>query len=98
MYIPTHLVNNEGLSEVTITEARAQLSALVDRAQREPVYLTRRDQTVAAIVDASQLHALLESAEELADIRAVDDAWAEAERLGEVPVPWEEVKRDLGLA
>lgn len=86
------------MSEVTITEARAKLSALIDAARREPVYLTRRELPVAAIVDADQLRLLLESAEELADIRAVDEAWAEAERLGEVPVPWDEVKRDLGLA
>jgi prevent-host-death family protein len=86
------------MSEVTITEARGKLSALVDAAHREPVYLTRRDQAVAAIVDSEQLQRLLESAEELADIRAVDEAWDESERLAEVPVPWDEVKRELGLA
>lgn len=35
--------------------------------------------------------------QELAHIRAVDAAWEETERLGETPVPWEDVKRDLGL-
>lgn len=83
---------------MTISEARGKLSALVDAAHREPVYLTRRDQAVAAIVDPEQLRRLLEDAEELADIRAVDAAWEEAEHLGEVPVPWDEVKRELGLA
>ncbi|MEO8527902.1 MAG: type II toxin-antitoxin system Phd/YefM family antitoxin [Pseudolysinimonas sp.] len=86
------------MSEVTITDARAQLSTLVDEAHRGPVYLTRRDRAVAAIVDAEQLQQLLADAEDLADIRAVDNAWDEAERLGETPVPWEDVKRDLGLA
>jgi hypothetical protein len=52
---------------------------------------------VAAIVDADQLRQLLEDAEELADIRAVDAAWDETQRLGETPIPWDEVKRDLGL-
>lgn len=59
--------------------------------------LTRRDHAVAAIVDAEQLRQLLEDAEELADIRAVDAAWEETERLRETPIPWEDVKRDLGL-
>ena len=86
------------MSEITITEARGKLSALVDDARREPVFLTRRDRAVAAIVDAEHLQSLMDDAEELADIRAVDEAWSEAERLGEVPVPWDEVKRDLGLA
>jgi PHD/YefM family antitoxin component YafN of YafNO toxin-antitoxin module len=70
----------------------------VDDAHREPVYLTRRDRAVAAIVDAEQLQQLLADAEDLADIRAVDAAWHETDRLGETPIPWEDVKRDLGLA
>lgn len=86
------------MSQIAITEARGKLGSLVDAAHREPVYLTRRDRPVAAIVDADLLSELLDAAEELADIRAVDEAWAETERLNEVPIPWEDVKRDLGLA
>lgn len=85
------------MHEIAITEARAQLSTLVDAARDEPVYLTRRNHAVAAIVDSRQLEQLLEDAEELADIRAVDAAWAETAELGEVPIPWDEVKKDLGL-
>jgi prevent-host-death family protein len=86
------------MSEIPITEARGQLASIIDRSRQAPVYLTRRSRPVAAIVDAEQLRELLEDSEELADIRAVDSAWEETERLGETPVPWDEVKRDLGLA
>jgi len=86
------------MSEVPITEARGHLASIIDRSRQAPVYLTRRNRPVAAIVDAEQLQELLDDSEELADIRAVDAAWAETERLGETPVPWDEVKRDLGLA
>lgn len=86
------------MSEITITAARDRLSSLVDDSRREPVYLTRRDRTVAAIVDADVLRRLLDDAEELADIRAAADSDDQTERLGEAPVPWEDVKRDLGLA
>jgi prevent-host-death family protein len=85
------------MSEVAITEARGRLASIIDEARTEPVYLTRRNLAVAAVVDSGFLEKLLEDAEELADIRAVDAAWEETERLGETPVPWEEVKRDLGL-
>lgn len=85
------------MTEVAITEARARLASIVDAALRAPVYLTRRNTPVVAVVEAGRLRELLDDAEELADIRAVDSAWEETERLGEVPVPWEEVKRDLGL-
>lgn len=85
------------MSKIAITDARDRLAAVVDQARREPVYLTRRDLPVAAIVDPELLARLIEDAEELADIRAVDAAWEETERLSETPVPWDEVKRELGL-
>nr|WP_253259889.1 type II toxin-antitoxin system Phd/YefM family antitoxin [Subtercola boreus] len=69
----------------------------MDEARAAPVYLTRRSRAVAAVIDAAQLKQLLEDAEELADIKAVDAAWEETEKLGETPVPWDDVKRDLGL-
>lgn len=86
------------MSAITITAARDRLSSLVDDSRNEPVYLTRRDRTVAAIVDADLLRRLLEDAEELADIRAAAESDDETARLDEAPVPWEDVKRDLGLA
>ncbi|GAB3306136.1 type II toxin-antitoxin system Phd/YefM family antitoxin [Pseudoclavibacter terrae] len=86
------------MSHIAITDARGRLASIIDDARREPVYLTRRNRPVAAVIDAEQLDQLLEDAEELADIRAVDAAWEETEQLGETPVPWDDVKRDLGLA
>ena len=85
------------MSHIAITEARGRLASIVDEARTEPVYLTRRNRPVAAVVDAAQLEKLLDDAEELADIRAVDAAWEQTEKLGETPVPWDDVKRDLGL-
>lgn len=85
------------MSSIAITDARNRLASIVDEARREPVYLTRRNRPVAAVIDSDQLQGLIEDAEELADIRAVDAAWAETEHLDEAPIPWDEVKRDLGL-
>lgn len=86
------------MDRVTINAARDRLSTLVDRAPTAPVYLTRRDRAVAAIVCANVLRRLLDDAEELADIRAATAAQDEEQRLDEEPVPWDEVKRDLGLS
>ncbi|UAJ80282.1 type II toxin-antitoxin system Phd/YefM family antitoxin [Leifsonia sp. ZF2019] len=85
------------MTQIAITDARGRLASIIDEARDEPVYLTRRHRRVAAVVDADQLARLLEDAEELADIRAVDAAWEETRELGETPIPWEAVKRDLGL-
>ena len=86
------------MTEMAITEERGKLASIIDEAKRAPVYLTRRNRAVAAVVDAEQLEQLFEDAEELADIRAVDAAWAETMELDETPIPWDEVKNDLGLA
>ncbi len=86
------------MTHIAITEARGRLAAIVDDARDEPVYLTRRDRPIAAIVDVALFTRLLDEAEELADIRAVDAAWEETESNSESPIPWDEVKRELGLS
>jgi prevent-host-death family protein len=88
------------MSERTVTEARARLADVVDEARvtHDPVYLTRRGRRVAAVIGADQLDELLEAAEDLEDIRLAAAARVEMAESGESPIPWEEVKADLGLA
>lgn len=86
--------------DLGVSEARQQLAAIIDRARAEhaPVYLARRGRRVAAVIDAEDLERLLELAEDMADIRAAEAARAEIKATGEAPIPWEQVKADLGLA
>jgi antitoxin Phd len=88
-----------GVTEITVSDARARLADVVDSARvgHAPVYLTRRGQRVAAVIDAEDLDRLIAAAEDLADIEAAAAARAEI-RDGEPPIPWEQVKADLGLA
>ena len=85
---------------MTVTEARARLADVVDEARvaHDPVFLTRRGRQVAAVIDAEDLHRLINAAEDLADIQAARDARAEMTETGEEALPWEQVKADLGLA
>ena len=82
-----------------VTEARKQLATIIDqvRTEHEPVYLTRRGHRVAAVIDADDLEKILALAEDMADIRAAEEARAEMRATGETPIPWEQVKVDLGL-
>lgn len=84
---------------LSISDARDQLAAVIDRARTEhrPVFLSRRGRRVAAVIDADDLDRLLELAEDMADIRAAEEARAEMRETGAAPIPWEEVKADLGL-
>lgn len=84
---------------MTVTDARARLADVVDaaRVRHDPIYLTRRGQRVAAVIDAEDLDRLIAAAEDLADIeaaRAARDEMAD----GAESIPWEQVKADLGLA
>lgn len=88
------------MSEMTVTDARTRLADVVDEARvnREPVYLTRRGTRVAAVIAADDLDALLRAAEDLADIEAARAAREEIVETGNTPIPWDDVKADLGLS
>lgn len=84
---------------LNISDARDQLASIVDRAQSEhqPVYLARRGRRIAAVIDADDLDRLIELAEDMADIRAAEEARQEMRETQKEPIPWAEVKVDLGL-
>lgn len=86
------------MSDVTVSEARARLADVVDaaRVDHDPVYLTRRGQRVAAVIDSGDLDRLIAAAEDLADLKAAKAARDEMAN-GEGAIPWEQVKSDLGL-
>jgi prevent-host-death family protein len=88
------------MSEMTVTDARGRLSEAVDtaRVNHEPVYLLRRGKRVAALIDAEDLATLIQAAEDLEDLREANAARQEMIETGETPVPWAEVKAELGLA
>jgi prevent-host-death family protein len=87
------------MTEITVSDARARLADVVDAARvgHDPVYLTRRGQRVAAVIDADDLDRLIAAAEDLADIEAAREARHEMAD-GEPAIPWQQVKADLGLA
>ena len=87
------------VTALSISDARTHLAAIIDRARADhaPVYVARRGRRVAAVIDADDLDRLIELAEDMTDIRAAEQARAEIEETGAAPIPWEEVKADLGL-
>jgi len=84
---------------MTVSDARARFSDAVDqvRVGGEPIYLMRRKRAVAALIAAEDLDRLIEAADDLVDIRAAQAARQEMAD-GAASIPWDEVKRDLGLA
>ena len=84
---------------LSVSEARRKLAAIVDRVgvEHAPVYLARRGRRVAAVIDADDLDRILALAEDMADIRAAEAVREEMRATGAAPIPWEQVKADLGL-
>lgn len=81
------------MSEMPMSEAREHLADVLDEAQAGgAVYVTRRGQRVAVVVNVEMYDRLVDATEDAADREALADAHAENDYI-----PWEEVKAELGL-
>lgn len=80
------------MSTVSVTEARSHLPEVIERSQREAVFLERRGQVAAVVISPDQYERLMDALEEAEDLVAFDTAISE-----EGPnIPWAQVKADLG--
>jgi prevent-host-death family protein len=83
---------------VSVSKVQNNLTEALNRVinEQERVVLQRRGKDVAAIVSIEDLK-LLQKLEDRADLRAVRRELARMKATGEKPVPWEQVKKELGL-
>jgi hypothetical protein len=87
-------------ASLSISAARAQLAAIIDRG---PAASISRSMSLGVGVawrrssTPTDLDRLIELAEDMADIRAAAQARAEMQQTGAAPIPWDQVKADLGL-
>ncbi len=58
-------------STYSVAEAQAQLPALLKRAENDLIVITRRDKTVAYLVSAQRMEAIVETLEVMADAKAM---------------------------
>lgn len=81
---------------VSVSEARESFADLVNRVayRKERILVTRHGKRVAAIIPIEQVE-FLERAEDEYDLRLADEARKELEHTP--AIPWEQVKRELGL-
>jgi prevent-host-death family protein len=93
MYKPGH---EHPSGRVSVSEARETFAELVNRAAygHERVRVVRRGRPVAAIVPIEDVE-LLERLEDEVDLRSARDALADPQNA--LPIPWEQVKSELGL-
>ena len=58
-------------STYSVSEAQAQLPTLLKRAENELIVITRRDKTIAYLVSAERMEAIVETLELMADPQAM---------------------------
>lgn len=83
---------------INVVNIRSKLADTINRVayQGERVVLERRGKGVAALVSIEDL-ALLEKLEDAADAKAARKALADMKRKKQKPIPWKQVKAELGL-
>ena len=93
MYIFKIILYINAMKELSVTEAREQLPAVLNQAKKKPVWITRHGVDVAVVISPELFESLVEAQEELEDIAALDAAI-----LDKSPkIPWAQVKKDLKL-
>jgi prevent-host-death family protein len=81
------------MTSLSISQARADLADVISRAQKKPITISKHGKPIAILINPSLYQAMLESVDELEDISAFDKSMADTAPS----IPWERVKRDLGL-
>ena len=84
------------MTTISTVKARENFSDLVNRSAygKDRVVLTRRGKGVVAVVPIEDLK-LLEAMEDRLDIEDIEKALADPENKR--AIPWDKVKKDLGL-
>ena len=84
------------MNKVTTVEARESFSEVINRSAygKERIVLTRRGKKVAAVVPVEDLN-LLEALETRLDLEDIEQALAYPENKEKIP--WDRVKKELGL-
>ena len=81
------------MSELSVSDARAELPAAIKKSQKSPVHILKHGEPVAVLISPTLYQEMLEAMEELEDIEAFDQAMLSNEKL----IPWDSVKKELGL-
>jgi len=82
------------LKKITTADARKKFAHIINQVAygEESFVLTRRGESIAALVSIKELKLL----QEIEDKIDIEDAWKAKNEPGE-PIPWEELKKELEL-
>ena len=79
--------------EYPVSEARADLQAVIAKARKQAVCITKHGKPDVVVLSHSVYEEMLEELEDLEDIRIFDERTKNFDEY----IPWEKVKKELGL-
>ena len=82
------------MSTMSVTEARENFSEAIATSAVEAVFIQKHGENAAVLISPERYEELMDALEEIEDMEAYDSAMADTS----TNIPWEEVKRQLGLA
>jgi prevent-host-death family protein len=85
---------NLEMTTLSISELRADIARAVSSTKRAPIAISKHGEPVAFLVSPSMYEKMIDAMEELEDIADFDAAMANPSE----GIPWEKVRKDLGLA
>lgn len=82
------------MREIDIKDGNPELLALIDKSKSEPIVMKIEGLTEAVLISFEQYQGFIEAIEDLDDIAAAEKSLRESGPN----IPWNEVKKDLGLS
>ena len=79
---------------MSVTEARENFSEAIATSAVEAVFIQKHGENAAVLISPERYEELMDALEEIEDMTSYDSAMADTSPN----IPWEEVKRQLGLA
>lgn len=79
---------------MSVTEARENFSEAIATSAVEAVFIQKHGENAAVLISPERYEELMDALEEIEDMAAYDSAMTDPSPN----IPWEEVKRQLGLA
>lgn len=92
LYIKFLVLYTNPMAHKTVSEARESFAEVLAQVESEPVEIFRHGERVAVIVSPTMYDRSVEALEDIADEQAFDDV------VRDDSVPWEDIKKELGLA
>ena len=85
---------NLAMVEFPIAQARADFQSVISKAKKRPVCITKHGKPDIVMIDPSLYEEMLNDLEELQDLLDAKEAMKHQDEF----IPWDKVKKDLGLA